>query len=164
MSGWWWLDTRRMYGSNGLPVCGSLHHSFHSAGKLHPCPTTPSTAATGLPFQPLPVSQKVRHPLQWVPRGKSWRATGVHWLTYLWCYTSIDSSRQRLQTIGKLFYASPLSGDAYSDRQLTLILNFELDFFVCRHVSIWRFRNRVCLFIRTPRKGITLASSISVLH
>ena len=42
-------------------------------------------------------------------------------------------------------YASPSSGEAYSDRQLTP--NFELwveFFFVCRHVSIWGFRNLVC--------------------
>ena len=32
------------------------------------------------------------------------------------------------------------------------------------HVSIWGFQNRVCLSVRTPRKEITLASSISVLH
>ena len=31
-------------------------------------------------------------------------------------------------------YAFPSSGEAYSDRQLTL--NFELTFFVCRHVSM----------------------------
>ena len=31
-----------------------------------------------------------------------------------------------------------------------LILSFELKFFVCRHVSIWGFRNRVCLSVCTP--------------
>ena len=40
-------------------------------------------------------------------------------------------------------------------------MSFELKFFVCRHVSIRGFRNRVCLYVRTPRKEITLASSIS---
>ena len=36
------------------------------------------------------------------------------------------------------------SGDAYKNRQLTP--NFELwvEFFVCRHVSLWGFRIRVC--------------------
>ena len=38
-----------------------------------------------------------------------------------------------------------------------LILSFELKFFVCRHVSIWGFQNRVCLSVRLsicpyPRK------------
>ena len=33
-----------------------------------------------------------------------------------------------------IFYASPSSGEAYWDRQLTT--NFELKFFVCRHVSM----------------------------
>ena len=51
---------------------------------------------------------------------------------------------------------------------LPLILSFELKFFVCRHVSMWGFQNRVCLSVRlsvrTPRKEILLASSISVLH
>ena len=45
-----------------------------------------------------------------------------------------------------------------------LLARFELKFFVCRHVSMWGFRNRVCLSVRTTRKEITLASSISVLH
>ena len=36
----------------------------------------------------------------------------------------MDSSRQALQTYGKLFYASPTSGEAYRDRRLTT--NFEL--------------------------------------
>ena len=29
-----------------------------------------------------------------------------------------------------------------------LILSFELKFFVCRHVSMWWFQNRVCLSVR----------------
>ena len=55
------------------------------------------------------------------------------------------------------FYPSPSSGDGYSDRQLTL--NFELwvEHFVCRHVSIRGFQNRVCLSVRTPRKEIALS-------
>ena len=42
-------------------------------------------------------------------------------------------------------YASPTSGEAYRDRRLTT--NFELwvEIFVCRHVSIRGFQNRVCL-------------------
>ena len=47
-------------------------------------------------------------------------------------------------------YASPSPGEAYRDRRLTT--NFELKFFVCRHVSMWGFQNRVCLSVRTPRK------------
>ena len=41
-------------------------------------------------------------------------------------------------------YVSPTSGEAYRDRRLTT--NFELwvEIFVCRHVSIWGFQNRVC--------------------
>ena len=34
------------------------------------------------------------------------------------------------------FYASQSSGDAYSDRQLTLNFELWLKFFVCRHVSL----------------------------
>ena len=57
-----------------------------------------------------------------------------------------------------------------------LILSFELKFFVCRHVSMWWFQNRVCssvhlsvgpsvrLSVRTPRKEIIITSLISVLH
>ena len=75
-------------------------------------------------------------------------------------------------------YASPVLLEAYRDRQLTT--NFELKIFVCRHVSIWGFQNRVCLSVSlsvcpsvclsvcpsvlTPRKEITIASLISVLH
>ena len=49
-------------------------------------------------------------------------------------------------------YASPSSGDAYSDRQLTP--NFEL----------WVEIFCVPTCFRTPRKGIIIVSSISVLH
>ena len=45
----------------------------------------------------------------------------------------------------KYYYASPSSGEAYRDRQLTT--NLELKFFVCRHVSLWGFQNRVCLSV-----------------
>ena len=47
------------------------------------------------------------------------------------------------------YYASPSSGEAYRDRQLTT--NFELKFFVCRHVSMRVFQNPVCLSV--PRKN-----------
>ena len=42
-------------------------------------------------------------------------------------------------------YASPSSGEAYRDRQLTT--NFELKFFVCQHVSMWGFQNVPCLSV-----------------
>ena len=45
-------------------------------------------------------------------------------------------------------YVSPSSGEAYRDRRLAT--NFELNFLVCRHVSMWGFQNRVCLSIRPP--------------
>ena len=48
-------------------------------------------------------------------------------------------------------YESPSSGEAYRDRQLTT--NFELKFFVCRHVSMWVFQNRVCLSVPRERKS-----------
>ena len=60
-------------------------------------------------------------------------------------------------------YASPSSGEAYRDRQLTT--NFELwvEIFcvpTCFHMRI----PKPCLSVRTPRKEIIIASSISVLH
>ena len=69
------------------------------------------------------------------------------------------------------YYASPTSGEAYRDRQLTT--NFELwvEIFcvsTCFHVRIPKpclsVRPSFRLSVRTPRKEITLASSISVLH
>ena len=49
------------------------------------------------------------------------------------------------------------------DRRLST--NFELwvEIFVCRHVSMWGFP-KPCLSVRTTRKEILLASSISVLQ
>ena len=44
------------------------------------------------------------------------------------------------------YNASPSSGEAYRDWQLTT--NFELKFFVCRHVSMWGFQNPFCLSVR----------------
>ena len=35
---------------------------------------------------------------------------------------------------------------------------------MCRHVSIWGFWNRVCLYVRTTRKEITQALSLLVLY
>ena len=63
-------------------------------------------------------------------------------------------------------YASPSSGEAYRDRRLTT--NFELwvenflcaDMFPCENSKTLS----VCPSVLTPRKEITLASSISVLH
>ena len=48
-------------------------------------------------------------------------------------------------------YASPSSGYSYCDRQLTLNFDLWAEFFGCRHVSIWGFRNRVCLSV--PREN-----------
>ena len=61
------------------------------------------------------------------------------------------------------YYVSPSSGDVYRDRQLTP--NFELwveIFCVC--VDMFPYEDSEILSVRTPRKGIALASSISVLH
>ena len=49
-------------------------------------------------------------------------------------------------------YASPSSEEAYRDRQLTT--SFELNFFVCRHVSMWGFQNRVCLSVPREKKSL----------
>ena len=58
------------------------------------------------------------------------------------------------------YYASPTSGEAYRDRQLTTNFEFWVEIFcvpTCFHVRILKS----CLSLRTPRKQITLASSIS---
>ena len=77
------------------------------------------------------------------------------------------------------YYASPTSGEAYRDRRLTT--NFELwvEIFcvpTCFHVTIPKpclsvcpsvrpsVRLSVCPSVRSPRKDIIIASSISVLH
>ena len=44
------------------------------------------------------------------------------------------------------FYASPSSGDAYCNRELTFNFQCWAEFFVCRHVFLWGFRNPVCLY------------------
>ena len=36
-----------------------------------------------------------------------------------------------------------------------------MKYFVCRHVSIWGFQNRVCLSVCTPSEEVTIASCIS---
>ena len=52
------------------------------------------------------------------------------------------------------YYASSSSGDAFSDRQLTLIfLGFGLKIFVCRQVTIWGFRNPVCPSVPREKKS-----------
>ena len=47
---------------------------------------------------------------------------------------------------------SPSSGEAYSGRQLTPNFDLELNFFVCRHVSMWGFQNPVCLSVPREKK------------
>ena len=88
----------------------------------------------------------------------------VAYVIYLRYYTSKTLSKWSSVVISiTLFLCIPSSGDAYSDR--TLFLNFELwvEIFcvpTCFHVRI----PKPCLSVRTPRKEIILASSISVLH
>ena len=60
-------------------------------------------------------------------------------------------------------YASPSSGDVNSDRQLTPNFELRVEIFcvpTCFHMRIPKSR----LSVRTSRKEITIASSISVLH
>ena len=62
-------------------------------------------------------------------------------------------------------YAAPSSGEVYRDRRLTTNFEFELKFFVCRVPTCFHVRiPKQCLTVRTPKKDVTLASSISVLH
>ena len=49
------------------------------------------------------------------------------------------------QLIHHLLMHSRHPDSIYNDRQLTFIFELWLKFFVCRHVSIRVFRNRVCL-------------------
>ena len=61
-------------------------------------------------------------------------------------------------------YASPSSWEAYRDRRLTTNFELSVEIFcvlTCFHV---RIPKTVCLSVSTPRKEITLSSSISVLH
>ena len=62
----------------------------------------------------------------------------------------------------EIYYASPSSGDAYNDRQVTH--NFELwvEFF-CVPTCFQMRIPKPCLSVRTPRKEIALASLTSVL-
>ena len=82
-----------------------------------------------------------------------------------------DRVGPRLLDLEKAYYASLSSGEAYRDRQLTT--NFELQAGIfcvptCFHMRIPKpclsVRPSVCPSVRTPRKEITIASSISVLH
>ena len=87
------------------------------------------------------------------------------------------SFRNNGRKFGRLYhdlqtnYASPTSGEAYRNRRLTT--NFELwvEIFcvpTCFHMRIPKpclsVRPSVRPSVRTPRKEITIASSISVLH
>ena len=58
------------------------------------------------------------------------------------------------------YYASPSSGEAYSDRQLTL--NFELwvEIFCELNVSIWGFENSVCLSVPREKKSMERFSRV----
>ena len=59
-------------------------------------------------------------------------------------------------------YASPSSGDSYSNRQLTA--NFELWVEIFLVADMFPYEDSKTLSVCTPRKEIILASSISVLH
>ena len=64
-------------------------------------------------------------------------------------------------------YASPTSGEAYRDRRLTTNFEFWVEIFcvpTCFHVRIPKPCLSVRPSVRTPRKDIIIASSISVLH
>ena len=63
-------------------------------------------------------------------------------------------------------YASPSSWEAYRDRQLTTNFEFWVEILcvpTCFHMRIPKPCPSVCPSVRTPRKEITIASSISVL-
>ena len=60
------------------------------------------------------------------------------------------------------YYASPSSGEAYKDRQLTTNFEFWVEIFYASTCFHARFP-KPCLSVRTLRNEITLASSISVL-
>ena len=67
----------------------------------------------------------------------------------------------------EIFYASPTSGEAYRNRQLTTNFEFWVEIFcvpTCFHVRIPKPCLSVCPSVRTLRKDIIIASSISVLH
>ena len=49
-------------------------------------------------------------------------------------------------------YASPSSGEAYRDRQLTTNFEFWVEIYVCRLVSMWGFQNPVCPSVRIREK------------
>ena len=61
------------------------------------------------------------------------------------------------------YYASPSSGDAYRDQQLTTNFELRVEIFcvpTCFHVRI----PKPCLSVCTPSEEVTIASSILVLH
>ena len=102
--------------------------------------------------------------------SQSWRISGYKWYicyeTYhLHCSCfSRKSEDVRISCI--IYCASPSSGEAYRDQQLTT--NFELWFEIFCVPT--RFHVRIPktlsarLSVRTSRKEITIASSVSVLH
>ena len=67
-----------------------------------------------------------------------------------------------------VYYASPSSGEAYRDRRLKLILSWIFCVPTCFQMRIpdlcLSVCPSVCPSVCSPRKEITLASSISVLH
>ena len=87
-----------------------------------------------------------------------------------WCIYESGKMHSVLSTAVTWYwyhYASPTSGEAYRDRRLTT--NFELwvEIFcvpTCFHVRIPKPCLSIRLSVRTPRKDIIIASSISVLH
>ena len=83
--------------------------------------------------------------------------------------TIINFCYMLLKSFMRHYYASPSSGEAYRDRQLTTNFEFWVEIFcvpTCFHVRIPKpclsVRLSVCPSVRTPRKEITIASSISV--
>ena len=89
--------------------------------------------------------------------------------TLLLCLTDSDMTRcfhltgMNCYTRALANYASPSSGEAYRGRQLTTKFELWVEIFcvpTCFHVRI----PKPCPSVRTPRKDIIIASSISVLH
>ena len=75
-------------------------------------------------------------------------------LSWYWTWRCINSYLVLVSRSTEHSYASPSSGEAYRDRQLTT--NFELwveKFFVHRHATIWGFQNPVCLSVPREQKS-----------
>ena len=68
----------------------------------------------------------------------------INFLNKYWMCPSLPSF-YNITYITVYNLASPSSEEAYKDQKLTT--SFEFKFFVCRHVSIWGFQNRVCLSV-----------------